>query len=579
MTHRNLFEKAHVLSIPARLGWALVLLVLLTGLGLVGDRRTRAEIDPRPLRVSSSDDAYADLVVGVSGEDLTETDAGAVHVFYTDGTNDFPVDDTSAMDWWYQGYAGLNGLQEQEDRFGSALAIGDFNGDHLTDLAVGVPYETINLLEGGTALYAGAVHIIYASATGLTSSGDAIFDMDDYYIDQDAQVRDFFGQELATGDFNADGYADLAIGVPMRDVGAEVDAGMVQVLFGSASGISTREREQSWFQNVLDSDIGAGDNFGYALAVGDFDGDGYDDLAASAPFEDWYTLDDVGSVHILFGDSGGLTNTESQIFYQSEIFGIYEEGDAEAGDMFGYALASGDFNADGYDDLAVGAPGEDMSTEDSAGVAHAIYGSASGLDQGTRDDAIISLHPNHYCSFDLYQEQDLFGRSLAVGDFDGDGDDDLAVGAPYDDVDSVEDAGSAYIFYSMLGSFCVFEDFGYTLNQNSPAIQGGAEADDHYGAVLTAGDIDGDGYDDLVVGIPDEDITDGGTTYYEAGGVNVIYGQWAQFDSDSPVDRFLHQGKGDIWQLSPLEGDDRFGAAVALLHPPTYYVYLPLVLR
>lgn len=553
--------------------FAIALLLLVMTMGLSPVEQTRAVDSFHPLLETGNEDGYGDLVVGVSGEN---DESGAAHVFYTDGTYDFPIDDTADMDWWYQGFAGLRGLRENEDRFGDALATGDFNGDYLTDLAVGVPYETFPLSEGGTALYGGSVHIIYASPDGLTSSGDAVFDMDDYFIDQDAQDRDFFGQELATGDFNADGYDDLAIGVPMRDVGSEIDAGMVQVIYGSESGISTQAGERSWFQSFLDSDAAAGDYFGYALAVGDFNGDGYDDLAAGAYGEDWYGLEDIGSVHILFGSSFGLSNTESQIFYQSELFGIYEEGDAESGDMFGYALASGDFDADGYADLAVGVPGEDLSSEASAGVAHVIYGAASGLDQGSRDDAILSLHPDHYCSNDIYKENDLFGRSLAAGDFDGDGDDDLAVGAPYADVAGADDdAGSVYVFYSLIGSFCVFEDFSYTLNQDSPAIQGMAEPDDHYGAVLLAGDINRDGRDDLVVGIPDENIGD----VADAGGVNVVYGQPVQFDSDAPVDRFLDQGKGEIWQVSSPELDDHFGSAVALLDVTPRRIYVPLILR
>jgi hypothetical protein len=552
-------------------------LVVTAVLGSLAPQPVWAGETLRPARGTGDDDGYGDLAVGVSGEN---TDGGAVHVFYTDGGYDFPVDDTSAMDFWYQGFAGLYDTQEDEDRFGYALATGDFNGDYFTDLAVGVPYETISLAAGGTALYAGAVHIILASPDGLTSSDDYTYDMDDYRIGEDAQVRDFFGEELAAGDFNGDGYIDLAIGVPRRDVGGEIDAGMVQVIYGADFGIYAGAGEQSWFQNDLGNfDVDTGDNFGYALATGDFNGDGYDDLAIGAPLEDFYSLENIGAVHVIYGTSSGLTATDAQVWYQSDLASDSMVGDVADNDMFGYALTSGDFDADGYADLVIGVPGEDLGSTnnfESAGVAHEMEGGASGLTDSF--STIISLHPDHYCSSDIYAEQDLFGRALTAGDFDGDGDDDLAIGAPYADVDSTnDDAGSVYVFYSMLGILCFDPSFGYTLNQESPAIQGGAEDDDHYGAVLAAGDIDHDGCDDLIVGIPDEDIS----TVIDAGGVNVIYGQrGTQWDSQVPVDRFLDQSKGVIdTQYTLTEVDDHFGAAVALLDVTPRPTFLPLIVR
>ena len=176
-------------------------------------------------------------------------------------------------------------------------------------------------------------------------------------------------------DFDGDGYADLAVGVPFEDLRGRRDAGSVQVLYGSVSGPTTRD--QMWHQGRkgVKGALEAGDQFGSRLSSGDFDGDGYADLAIGIPNEDLSGHKDVGAVPVLYGGPKGLTRRD-QVWHQGSR-GV--PGSNEAGDNFGWALAAGDFDHDGFSDLAIGAMGESVGDAPMAGAVVVLRGSRSGF--------------------------------------------------------------------------------------------------------------------------------------------------------------------------------------------------------
>jgi hypothetical protein len=144
-------------------------------------------------------------------------------------------------------------------------------------------------------------------------------------------------------DFNNDGFADMAVGVPGEDIGSIPDGGAVNVLYGSASKL-TGTASQIFTQDTsgVGSSAEAGDFFGDALASGDFNNDGFADLAVGVPGEDVGLIRDAGAVNVLYGSASGLTGTGSQIFTQDSPGVPFS---AEPGDFFGSALAAGDPHA------------------------------------------------------------------------------------------------------------------------------------------------------------------------------------------------------------------------------------------
>jgi FG-GAP repeat len=297
-------------------------------------------------------------------------------------------------------------------------------------------------------------------------------------------------------DFDNDGADDLAVGVPFEDVGGALDAGAVNVLYGSGGGLTGAGSQQ--FTQV-GSAPETDDLFGAALASGDFDNDGFADLAVGALFENVGARVDAGAVSVLYGSADGLTTTGGQLFTQPVSA-------VEAGDHFGRALASGDFDNDGFADLGVGAPFERVGATAAAGAVSALYGSGVGL---TTSGARTFVQPVSAAEAD-----DRFGWSLASGDFDNDGFADLAVGAPFENVGATAAAGAVSALYGSAGGLTT------TGAQSFTQVGGTVEPDDQFGAALASGDFDRDGVADLGAGAPGENV--GGVL--GAGAVSALYG-------------------------------------------------------
>src|SRR5215216_4169956 len=169
----------------------------------------------------------------------------------------------------------------------------------------------------GTITNAGAVTVLYGSATGLSGSGAQVFSQDSPGVLGAAEAEDGFGSALGVGDFDNDGADDLAIGVPSEGFGAISQAGAVNLLYGSGSGLTATANQQ--FLQGVGGVLGTaelGDEFGFALATGDYNNDTFADLAVGVPFEDIGSILDAGAVDTLNGSGGTLTTTGAQQFFQ-----------------------------------------------------------------------------------------------------------------------------------------------------------------------------------------------------------------------------------------------------------------------
>jgi hypothetical protein len=315
-----------------------------------------------------------------------------------------------------------------------------------------------------------------------------------------AEAYDQFGSAVAAGDFNGDGYGDVAVGVVGEDFGSVVGDyfGAVHVIYGTKFGLAATG-DQVWTQDSLGIEDSAypGDRFGSVLAAGDLNGDGYDDLAIGAPNEIIGGMNYAGGVNVIYGSPSGLTAKGNQ-FWTQDSPGI--EDSAESSDHFGVALAAGDFNLDGYDDLAVGVYGESIGSLSFAGAVNVIYGSKVGL---TAIDNQF-WHQDSPGIQDSAEEYDAFGLSLAVGDFNGDGYDDLAVGVYNEEIGSILGAGAVNVFYS--SEFGLKASGNQFWHQDSIGIEDSVESGDYFGRALAAADFNNDGRDDLAVGVFYEDI-------------------------------------------------------------------------
>jgi hypothetical protein len=479
-------------------------------------------------------DGFDDLAVGVHGDAVgTAARAGAVNLLYG---SLFGLAATGNQ-LWHQDSAGVAGGAEPEDSFGSALAAGDFDGDGFDDLAVGALGEDL-----GTLTNAGTVNVLQGSAAGLAAAGGQLWHQNGAGVAGGAESDDAFGSALAAGDFDGDGFDDLAVGVLGEDLGTAASAGAVNLLQGSAAGLAAAGR--LWSQNSagVDGVAESGDVFGDALAAGDFDGDGFDDLAVGARGEDLGAVENAGAVSLLRGSAAGLATAGGQLWHQNSA-GV--AGVAESDDVFGDALAVGDFDNDGFDDLAVGARGEDLGAADNAGAVSLLRGSAGGL---TAADGQL-WHQNSAGIAGVAETGDLFGSALAVGDFDNDGFDDLAIGARGEDLGAVGSAGAVSVLY---GSGAGLTATGSQLwHQDVPDVEDGAESSDVFGDFLTVGDFNDDGFDDLAVGASGEDAN--------AGAVNLLLGSAAGLTAAG--DQIWDQDSSGI--LGVAAADDFFGGWLA----------------
>lgn len=315
-------------------------------------------------------DAYADLVVGVPSEPYgAVAGAGAVHVLPGSGAG---VTGAGSQ-LWTQNTAGIADSAETADRFGAALATGDMSTTAGQDLAIGAPGEDL-----GADADAGAVHVLLGGPAWLTATGSQFWNQDSVGVADATEPGDGFGGALAAGDVGGSTADDLAIGAGLEDVGSVVDAGAVHLLAGDAAG-PTATSSQLWNQYVagIADNVENGDRFGHAVAIGDFGGDSFDELAVGVPLEDIGAVPDAGAVHVLPGTASFLSATASQFWHQN-VAGIVDS--AESGDLLGMSLVAGPFKGTATQSgLAMGAPGESVGTLLAAGVVNVMYGSASGL--------------------------------------------------------------------------------------------------------------------------------------------------------------------------------------------------------
>jgi hypothetical protein len=326
--------------------------------------------------------------------------------------------------------------------FGQSIAGGDANGDGFSDLVVGAPGHNSN---------EGRLFLISGSASGLEANSA------NWWAFSNGVAASELGRAVAVGDVNGDGLADVIAGAP----GVGTNLGRIYLFVGSATGLAAAPTPWT-------ADGGAaGGRLGVAVAVGDLNGDGFGDIAAGAPLANGGN----GSVSVFFGAADGAGTTPTSLA-------------GTTGSNFGAALASaGDINRDGLSELLVGAPKHDVGgATGQAGRAFLYRGTAGGTG--------VSLVP---WTAEGDEAGAGFGTAVAgAGDLNGDGFADLVVGAPLKDGGGAN-SGRLYVFLGGAGGPAAV---------TALTIDGEAAGDELGSSVAGVGDVNGDGYSDVVVGAP-----------------------------------------------------------------------------
>lgn len=467
---------------------------------------------------------------------------------------------------WHQNSPDILGKAEKDDMFASTLASGDFNGDGIMDLAVGVPDESLET-DNTSIEKSGVVHILYGGTNNLSANNNQQWHQNINGMVGNAERNDLFGFSLAAGDFNGDGFSDLAVGVPnegLKNGNSTIEkAGIVQVIYGTSSGLLSNGNQQ-WHQNSMGilGKAEANDQFGSSLAAGDFNHDGFVDLAIGVPNEglesNTVNLQKAGVVHILYGSRTGLSARFNQQWQQNTP-GIL--GKAEKNDLFGSSLSAGDFNNDGFADLVIGVPNESFegvggtTTVEKAGLVQVLYGSSSRL----RSNFNQVWHQGSSGIIGAVEKNDMFGSSLATGDFNNDGFFDLAIGVPNEGFESehdIEKAGVVQVIYGSVNRLASSNNQQW--HQAISGVIGNAESGDLFGSSLTSGDFNGDGFGDLAIGVPNESIETNDETITKAGAINVLYGSTNGISTNG--NQQWYQNSPGI--LGKAEKEDLFGSSV-----------------
>ncbi|MCH8010394.1 MAG: VCBS repeat-containing protein [Candidatus Marinimicrobia bacterium] len=372
-------------------------------------------------------DGITDLAVGAYYDDDGGTDRGAVYIFFmeTDGTvkSYQKISDTAGS---------FTATLDNSDEFGVSVAsLGDLNGDGITDLAVAAFFDD----DGGTDR--GAVYILFMQTDGTVKSFQKICDTAGNFTGT-LDNQDYFGNSLAAlGDLDGDGVVDLAVGAFADDDGG-FNRGAVYVLFMQTDGTVKSYQKISDTAGNFTGTLDNNDNFGTSVtALGDFDGDGVVDLAVGVPPDD-DGGQDRGAMYILFMKTDGTVKSSQKISHSVGNF----SGNLSNGDFFGTSISTlGDLNGDGVADLVVGAYGDNDSGAD-RGSVYILFMKTDGTVKSSQK--ISDIAGNFTGTLD---DGDRFGLAVtALGDLDGDGVTDLAVGADNDD-DGGENRGAVYVLF------------------------------------------------------------------------------------------------------------------------------------
>ncbi len=433
----------------------------------------------------------------------------------------------------------INGIDENDASGFSVSSTGDINGDGFDDLIIGARYADPNSQSN-----AGSSYVVFGSNSGFGSQLNlSSLNGSNGFVINGIDENDASGFSVSSaGDINGDGFDDLIIGARIADPNSQDSAGSSYVVFGSNSGFDTQfnlsslNGSEGFVINGIDANNLSGNS---VSSAGDINGDGFDDLIIGAPGASPNGQNIAGSSYVVFGSNSGF-GSQLNLSSLNGSNGFVING-IDRYDNSGSSVSSaGDINGDGFDDLIIGASGASPNGQLAAGSSYVVFGSNSGFGSQLN---LSSLNGSNGFVINGIDERDYSGDSVSsAGDINGDGFDDLIIGADGADPNGQDTAGESYVVFGSNSSFDAQLNLS-SLNGSNGFVINGIDSGDYSGySVSSAGDINGDGFDDLIIGAINadsnrQDSTGSGSSY-------VVFGSSSGF--------------GASFNLSSLNGSNGF---------------------